>query len=143
MAFRVLSIDGGGMRGIYSATYLAELERGFAARMNAQPGLDVAKGFQLLVGTSTGALIACGLAMGVSANAMSHLYRTHGRAIFPSKLPDGVNLALLRQLACRPADLAEGDLALTRALEGIFGQTTMGQVWRERQIALAIPAVNM
>lgn len=143
MTFRVLSIDGGGMRGIYSATYLAELERGFSARMNARHGLDIAKGFQLMVGTSTGALIACALALGVRPAAMSQLYRRHGSAIFPTKLPGGLNLSLLRQLACRPADLAKGDVALTRALEEIFGNTTVRQVWRERKVALAIPAINM
>ena len=34
MSFRVLSIDGGGMRGIYSAAYLAALEQGFCKDRN-------------------------------------------------------------------------------------------------------------
>ena len=57
MAFRVLSIDGGGMRGIYTATYLDALERAFATRRNLPGGLDIGKAFQLIVGTSTGAVI--------------------------------------------------------------------------------------
>lgn len=142
MPFRVLSIDGGGMRGVYSATYLAELEKGFR-REDTPQGLDVAKAFQLIVGTSTGAMIGCGLAHGVSPDRIAHLYREHGGAIFPSKLPSGLNFELFRQLRCRSKDLAAGDQALTRALEDVFSNATLGEIWARRKIALAIPAINM
>ena len=67
MAFRVLSIDGGGMRGIYTGTYLEALEHAFALKRNAPKGLDVGKAFQLIVGTSTGAILGCGLAKACSS----------------------------------------------------------------------------
>jgi len=70
--FRVLSVDGGGMRGIYTAAYLAWLSDRFA-RERGLPNLDVGKGFDLVTGTSTGAIIACAAAMGVpmaAAHAM-------------------------------------------------------------------------
>jgi uncharacterized protein len=54
--FRVLAIDGGGIRGIIPATILAELERRVAPRALA----DV---FDLIVGTSTGGILALGLAV--------------------------------------------------------------------------------
>lgn len=142
MPFRVLSVDGGGMRGIYSATYLAELEKGFR-RDDTPHGLDIGKAFQLIVGTSTGAMIGCGLAHGVAADRIARLYREHGHAIFPSKLPSGLNLELVRQLRCRSKDLAAGDQALTGALEAVFSSVTLGEIWARRSIALAVPAINM
>lgn len=50
--FRVLSLDGGGMRGTYTATYLASLAATFARRRDV-PAIDVGAAFDLIVGTST------------------------------------------------------------------------------------------
>ena len=50
---RVLSIDGGGMRGLYTSVYLSALAKQAAARRNTSE-LDVGKAFDLIVGTSTG-----------------------------------------------------------------------------------------
>jgi Patatin-like phospholipase len=62
--FRVLSLDGGGMRGVYTSTYLGELADAFA-RKRRVPALDVGNRFDLIVGTSTGAIVACALAAAV------------------------------------------------------------------------------
>jgi patatin-like phospholipase/acyl hydrolase len=59
--FRVLSLDGGGMRGLYTATVLDTLARHFASRCGATT-LDIGKGFDLIVGTSTGGILAASLA---------------------------------------------------------------------------------
>ncbi len=142
MAFRVLSIDGGGMRGIYSASYLACVERSFCAARGAQ-SLDIGKAFQLIVGTSTGAIIGCGLAKGISLDRIVALYKENGARIFAQKIPTGIGIDLLSQLHRRPSLLRQGTEALREALEGVFEQMTMKQLWDERGIALAIPAVNM
>jgi len=142
MAFRVLSIDGGGMRGIYSAAYLAALERGFCGQRNPQ-GLDIGKAFQLIVGTSTGAIIGCALANGLPVERIVSLYRQNGARIFPRKMPSAFGWDLLTQWWQRPRLLREGTEALREALTEVFQQTTMKQLWDERNIALAIPAVNM
>ena len=60
---RVLSLDGGGMRGVYSAEYLAALSDAFAKKRNVAE-LDLGGAFDLVVGTSTGAILACGIAAG-------------------------------------------------------------------------------
>lgn len=143
MAFRVLSIDGGGMRGIYTATFLAEVERSFSIRRELQNGLDIGKAFQLIVGTSTGAIIGCGLAKGVSPSIMAKLYKDHGSSIFPKKMPSAMSMDLGCQMYTRPKYLAQGDSALKTALEGVFGKTTICQIWEDRHIALALTAVNM
>jgi hypothetical protein len=141
--FKVLSIDGGGMRGIYTATFLAEVEKSFARKRNIKNGLDIGKAFQLIVGTSTGAIIGCGLAKGVSPMTMAKLYKNHGRSIFPKKMPGSIGIDLSCQMFTRPNYLERGDKALKRALDEVFGDTTIEQIWKERHIALAVTAVNM
>ena len=139
---RVLSIAGGGVRGIYAAAYLDELERGFASR-RGMAGLDIGKAVDLIVGTSTGAIIGCGLAVGQSPAELMKLYREHARYIFPKKLPSRVGPNLLMQLFTRRKHLRRGDWALRRALSALFKETSIRQLWEQRGIALAIPAVNM
>jgi patatin-like phospholipase/acyl hydrolase len=88
---------------MYAATYLAELERGFAKRVNAAHGLDAGKAFQLVVGTSTGAIIACALAYGTPPDIVAELSRQHSRSIFLRKLPNPANWDLFRQ--ARPSKI--------------------------------------
>ena len=90
---RVLSIDGGGMRGVYTSAYLSALAKQAAARREIGD-LDVGKAFDLIVGTSTGGIIACALAAGIPLDEVAELYRRHGKEIFPMKMPGGFNLDL-------------------------------------------------
>src|SRR5215470_12247826 len=53
--FRILSIDGGGIRGVFPAAVLAGLER------NHTGGSSIASYFDLVAGTSTGGILALGL----------------------------------------------------------------------------------
>lgn len=76
--FRILSIDGGGIKGILPAAILANLE-------NELPDNEgVARHFDLISGTSTGGIIALGLALGVPARKILDLYLTKGGEIFPA-----------------------------------------------------------
>lgn len=75
--FRILSIDGGGIKGLFPATVLAELERRYLG------GASVAGYFDLVAGTSTGGIIALGLGAGLTAAEMADLYLTRGPEIFP------------------------------------------------------------
>lgn len=75
--YRVLSLDGGGMRGIYTAEFLERLTCYFARSRNVE-ALDLGKGFDLITGTSTGAIVACALAIGKPLNDVVELYREHG-----------------------------------------------------------------
>jgi len=84
--FRVLAIDGGGIRGIIPAAVLADLERSLAPKATA----DV---FDLIVGTSTGGILALGLTVPEdgrprhSAARLLELYETEAQTIFPGGGP--------------------------------------------------------
>jgi patatin-like phospholipase/acyl hydrolase len=79
---RILSIDGGGIRGIIPASTLMALEQ--------QLGKPVRDCFDFIAGTSTGALIAAALAAGVSASRVLDIYTNRSDEIFtPGKLIAG------------------------------------------------------
>ena len=142
--FRVLCIDGGGMRGVYTAAYLDELSRQYAIHRGlGEIGLDVGKGFDLVVGTSTGAIVAAALATAVSPSRVLDLYRQKGSKIFPEKLPTGVNWNFVKQLYTRPRSLERGNTELSNALKAEFGSITLGELYASRSIGLAITAVEM
>lgn len=144
MVTRVLSVDGGGMRGVYSAAYLQAMVEAATKRRNLPDNqrLDVGKAFDLVVGTSTGAIIGCGLAYGLDLAEIVQLYKQHGQKIFPQRLASNTAQAL-PQLVTRSGKLAEGEGALREALCAAFGETTILDIYRDRQIKLCVPTVNM
>ena len=82
---RVLSIDGGGIRGIIPAMVVAHLER--------KTGMPACELFDLIVGTSTGGILALGLSLTadeggplLAAKRMVALYERHGAEIFEQSL---------------------------------------------------------
>ena len=88
--FRILSIEGGGILGAFAAGALAEMERATEKR--------IVDHFDLIARTSTGGIIAIGLAMGLPASRISQFYVDHGREIFPEVGFFGGALANLRHL---------------------------------------------
>lgn len=75
----LLSIDGGGIRGIIPALALLKLEQTVS-----RPALEV---FSFVAGTSTGALLASALALGIPAATMVDVYKTRIRDIFTPGKP--------------------------------------------------------
>src|SRR3954463_12173122 len=76
---RILSIDGGGIRGIIPASTLVALEQ--------QLGKPVRECFDFLAGTSTGALIAAAAAAGVPATRILDIYIQRAGEVFtPGKI---------------------------------------------------------
>jgi patatin-like phospholipase/acyl hydrolase len=76
--FRILSIDGGGIRGILPAAVLTELEERYLG------GTSAGNYFDLIAGTSTGGIIALGLSIGLRARDIRDLYIEHGAEVFPA-----------------------------------------------------------
>jgi hypothetical protein len=139
--FRVLSLDGGGMRGTYTATYLDQVAANFA-RQRGLAALDVGAAFDLIVGTSTGGIIACALAKGIPLGEVVGLYRDVGPAIFSRPLPSTL-IGVAPDYFLRGAALTAGEEALRAALTDRLGETTMGGLYEARGVALAITAVEM
>ena len=77
--FQILSLCGGGIRGAFITSYLNELEE--------KLGRPIAESFDLIAGTSTGGIIAAGLAAGKSAAEMHDFYVRYGADIFPAQPP--------------------------------------------------------
>lgn len=72
--FWILSLSGGGYRGLFTATVLAEMQK----RIDG----PLADKFDLIAGTSVGSILAAALAKGVSATELPGLFLTHGPDIF-------------------------------------------------------------
>ena len=138
--YRVLSLDGGGMRGIYTAAFLARLADQFG-RIRSESVLDFGRGFDLITGTSTGAIVGCALAVGRPMSDVVRLYREHGAKIFPHRISGGGSA--IYRVTQGSRYVRAGDRALRDALEGVIGGTTMLDVYHGRGISLSIPAVLM
>jgi uncharacterized protein len=136
------------MRGLYTAEYLSCLSASFAQK-RGESALDIGKAFDLIVGTSTGAMIGCALAAGKGPDRLAQLYREHGPGIFPVPVPqvEGGGFrrfrAIINDFRTRSGGLRRGRVALEEALVQCFGNETLGELYLRRGIALAIPAVNM
>ncbi len=75
MVFQILSLSGGGYRGLFTIEILAMLEE--------RAGRPLAECFDLIAGTSIGGIIAIGLAMGKSAAEIRSSFLEHGETVFP------------------------------------------------------------
>ncbi|MFM9913729.1 MAG: patatin-like phospholipase family protein [Methylophilaceae bacterium] len=87
---KILSIDGGGIRGLIPALVLAEIE--------ARTGKSIAESFDLIAGTSTGGLLALGFSKDdgngkaqYSATALADIYQKRGKEIFSRSLWKGIS----------------------------------------------------
>jgi hypothetical protein len=114
---RILSLDGGGIRGILTLQYLAALEATLRQRFK-DPNLLLCDYFDLIGGTSTGSIIAAGLACGMSVDALKALYSDIGASVFQPGvkwLPDSLQGKLSPKFPSGP---------LQQALDRQLGATT-------------------
>jgi patatin-like phospholipase/acyl hydrolase len=78
---RILSLDGGGIRGIFTLGILKKIESLLRVEKN-NPNLLLGDYYDLIGGTSTGAIIASGLAIGKTVDEIIELYLELGKKIF-------------------------------------------------------------
>jgi uncharacterized protein len=81
--FKILSIDGGGIRGVFPAMFLTDLEAKLKA--DGKPNWQIYQNFDLICGTSTGGIIAIALALGIPAKEILELYLGKAKEIFGNK----------------------------------------------------------
>jgi uncharacterized protein len=131
--FRILSIDGGGIRGIFPAAVLAGLERRYTGRNS------IASYFDLVAGTSTGGILGLGLGAGYTAVELLDLYVTRGCEIFPplAHAPFGRVRAWLRDKKHYARYLYDRG-ALERLLTDKLGDRPFG----DSGVRLCIPAFD-
>ena len=77
---RILALDGGGIRGILTLEFLKAVESLIKKRFGEKTRL--CDYFDLIGGTSTGSIIAAGLACGMTVDALQALYRNIGASVF-------------------------------------------------------------
>ncbi|MFM0077150.1 CBASS cGAMP-activated phospholipase [Paraburkholderia sediminicola] len=123
---RVLTLDGGGINGAFTAGVLAQFEETLGRR--------VVDHFDLIVGTSTGGILAIGLGMGIPAKEIEKMYCERGREIFGA---DGYlerSTAVLRHFF-RPKHQQEN---LRKVLLDVLGERKLG----DSLVRLVIPTFD-
>lgn len=120
---RILAIDGGGIKGVFPASFLATVEDTINDK--------IANYFDLIVGTSTGGIIALGLGLGLSAQEILAFYENSGPSIFKGN-------RLLRWLRRLGVSKYSKD-PLEKALRSCFGEKKLG----DSKKRLVIPSLNL
>lgn len=136
---RILTLDGGGIKGVFAAAFLETIEEATGKR--------IAEHFDLIAGTSTGGIIAIGLGLGMSAREITQFYVNDGPRIFNQDNPLDSHGVLSRfmgwlrdqkngcgQIAAPKYDGAE----LRKALERAFQSKRLG----DSTVRLVIPAYH-
>lgn len=115
--YRIMSLDGGGIRGLITVILLQ--------RLSLEQGLkDWLNHIDLVAGTSTGGLIALAIAKGLDLQVIRDLYEKKGRDVFDdSWLDDLMDLGTV-------IGSEYNNKKLTTELRKIMGNTTLGQLQR-------------
>lgn len=79
---RILALDGGGLKGIVTLGFLQRVEDALKERHGADAKFRLAHYFDLIAGTSTGAIIAAALAKGMTVAEVTDYYLTMGEKVF-------------------------------------------------------------
>jgi patatin-like phospholipase/acyl hydrolase len=124
--FRVLSLDGGGLKGVFEAAFLAAVEEDL--------GVSILDHFDLITGTSTGSIIAVGLGLGLRAAEILEFYKAKAKSIFPYK----ESTEWLRRLGQYTATKHD-PAGLQAELIGVFGEKKLGDSLKP----LVIPSYNL
>ena len=110
--FKILAVDGGGTRGVYPAQVLARIEDA-----TGQPVRDC---FDLLAGTSTGAIVVGAAAAGIEMKSVVTLFERHAPVIFPKpRIPALLSAAFRSKYSRGP---------LERVLKMYLPERTLGEL---------------
>ena len=119
--FRMLSLDGGGVRGIFSARVLDLMNRSLDIDVNNNT-------FDLMVGTSTGSIVAAAVATGYDLSKLVEDYESHASEIFRRNLLSGFHLKSKYDAG-----------VLENFLRDRFGEIRLGDI----EVPLMINATNV
>ncbi len=122
---RIISIDGGGIRGVVPTIVLQ--------RLAAEPGLDLLDRVDLVAGTSTGGLVALALAAGIDLAQLRALYVDRGAAVFADSVLD--DIADVGKVLGADYDIAN----LRFELRHVFADRTLAELTKR----VVIPAFDL
>lgn len=115
-AKRILALDGGGLRGIVTLSFLGEIETILRERHGGTESFRLSDYFDLIAGTSTGSIIAAALARGMTVAEITKKYLDLGQRVFQK--------SWFRQGFVRAF---YDDAGLVTELKEVYGaETTMG-----------------
>lgn len=117
--YRILSLDGGGIRGLMTAVWLDRLEK--------KMKVPLKECFDLVAGTSTGSLLACGISLGIPVETIVELYLDSGKEVFPSGLAKW-NSRLVRTFSEGVSAPKYDGKGLERQLKKIFDGKLVGDL---------------
>ncbi len=109
---KILALDGGGIRGLITVEALVHIEQMLRERQQAGPNFVLSDYFDFVAGTSTGAIIAACVALGMPAPQIRDFYLESGKEMF-----DRANI--LKRLRYKFEDEK-----LARKLKEVFGADT-------------------
>jgi uncharacterized protein len=132
---RILAVDGGGVRGIVSLAFLERIEALVQERCGDR-NLRLCDYFDLVGGTSTGSIIATGLALGYSAKELVEMYLTLSRQGFQRRwwlggllVPKFKTAPLIAAIRSRVGDETLGSLRLRCGLGIVAKRLDTGSMW--------------
>jgi len=125
--FKLLSIDGGGIKGFYSAIILQAFEKKYG---------PIGEYFDLISGTSTGSIIGASLSRGVSTDEIIEFYQKDGPQILPSNYSLLRGWRLIKQIVFKSK---YSNKKLRKSLETLVGDVVMD----DAKTRLAISAVDL
>ncbi|MEX2565818.1 MAG: CBASS cGAMP-activated phospholipase [Cyclobacteriaceae bacterium] len=134
--FKILSIDGGGTRGLIPAKLLMELE---SALQKTEPDKKLHEHFDLICGTSTGSILAIAIALGIPASDLVKFYHDYAKVIFPKwylkVIPRGVRVFASSIYSNKP---------LQKILERLFTEANGGKLplLKDLKTRVCIPTFN-
>ncbi|HWM59653.1 MAG TPA: patatin-like phospholipase family protein [Pseudonocardia sp.] len=130
---RLLALDGGGLRGLITLQVLARMETQLGGN---SPGFVLSDYFDYIAGTSTGAIIAAGLALGKRVDDITEMYLTMAEPVFrrrfyPARLKSLYRRGALSQLLAGyyGASTALGDDRLRSLLLVVLHRTDTDSLW--------------
>lgn len=129
--FRVLALSGGGFLGLYTAVVLEGLE--------ARAGVPLGRCFELIAGTSIGAVLALALAYEVPMARMVRLFAQRGPDVFSHRAMPAGTVSRLLDLSRSVLGPKYSGAALRQALDAELGELTLA----EARHACVIPAVDV
>jgi uncharacterized protein len=133
--YRLLALDGGGIRGVMTLSILARIEKTLRTELGEDERFRLSHWFDYIGGTSTGAIIAAGLAKGMSVKELVSLYDDLGPKMFKKPLLPRrlwyryVSGPLQEALKAEFKDMLFGDMSLQTLLLLVLRNESTDSPW--------------